>query len=66
MVAMCSWIDAGMHHIFHGIVHRIILTMEDVFTYEDKNSIFEELVNPYLTEIRNLRLDWLHIKIVPK
>ena len=40
--------------------------MEDVFTHEDNNSTFQELVNPYLTEIRNMRLDWLHIKILPK
>ena len=57
IVTMCAWIDAGMHHIFHGIVARIMLTMEDVFTHEDNNSTFQELVNPRLMEIRNLRLD---------
>ena len=66
IVPMCAWIDAGMRHSFHRIVHRIMLTLEDVFTYEVKNSTFEELVNPYLTEIQNLRLHWVHKKTLPK
>ena len=66
MVPMYAWIDADMYHIFHGIVARIMSTMEDVFTHEDNNSTFQELVNPYLMEIRNLRLDCLHLKTLPK
>ena len=63
---MCAWIDVGMHRIVHGIVHTIMLTMDDAFTYEDNNSTFEELVNPDLIEIRNLYLDWLHVKTLTK
>ena len=66
IVPVCAWIYAGMYHIFHEIVARIMLTMEDVFTHEDTNSTFQELVNPRLMEIRNLRLDWLHVKTLPK
>ena len=51
---------------FHGIVHNIVLTTEDVSAYKDKNSTFEEIVNPYLMEIQNLRLDWLHVKTLQK
>ena len=66
VVPMCAWIDAGMHHIFHGIVARNMLIMEDVFTHKDKNSTFQELVNLHLMEIQHLRLDWLHVKTLPK
>ena len=65
-VTMSTWIDAGMHHIFHGIVARIMLLMEEVFTDEDKKSTFEDIVNPYLLEIADLRLDWMHVKPLPK
>ena len=40
--------------------------MEKVFTAEDKNTTFEDVVNPYLLEIQALRLDWLHMKSLPK
>ena len=65
-ILMSTWIDAGMHHIFHGIVARIMLVVEDVFTDEEKKSTFEDLVNPYLLELMSLRLDWLHVKTLPK
>ena len=65
-VAMSAWIDAGMHHIFHGVVARIMLAMEDVFTDEDRKTPFENLVNPYLQKISHLRLDWMHVKELPK
>ena len=65
-VAMSAWIDAGMHHIFHGVVARIMLAMEDVFTDEDRKTPFENLVNPYLQDIVHLRLDWMHVKELPK
>ena len=51
VVPMCAWIDCDMHHLFHGIVARIMLIMEDVFTHEDKNSTLQELVNLRLMEI---------------
>ena len=65
-VTMSTWIDAGMHHIFHGIVARIMLLMEEVFTDEDKKTTYEDIVNPYLLEIKALRLDWMHVKTLPK
>ena len=66
IVTMRTWIEAGMHHIFHGIVARIMLVMEEVFTDEDKKTTFEDMVNPYLFEIQALRLDWMHVKPLPK
>ena len=57
VVPMCAWIDCGMHQLFHGIVARIMLTMEDVFPHKDNNLTFQERVNPRLMAIRNLRLD---------
>ena len=65
-VSMRTWLKAGMHHIFHGAVARIMLVMEKVFTAEDKNSTFEDVVNPYLLEMQALRLDWLYMKSLPK
>ena len=66
IVTMRTWIEAGMHHIFHGIVARIMLVMEEVFTDEDKKTTFEDMANPYLFEIQALRLVWMHVKPLPK
>jgi len=44
IIAMSAWIDVGMHPIFHGVVARIMLAMEDVFTEEDRKGPFENLV----------------------
>ena len=65
-VPMRTWLEAGIHHMFHGVVARIMLVMEKVFTEEDNNSTFEDVVNPYLLEIQALRLDWLHVKSLQK
>ena len=65
-ILMSTWIDAGMHHIFHGVVARIMLLLEEVFADEDKKTAFEDVLNPYLLEIMSLRLDWLHIKNIAK
>lgn len=65
-VAMSAWIEAGMHHIFHGIVARVMLLFEQFFKDEDKNTEFEALANPHLLEIASLCLDWLHIRSLPK
>ena len=39
IVSTSAWIDAGMYHIFHGIVTGVMLAMEDVFTKEDKKQL---------------------------
>lgn len=66
VVAISTWIDAGMHHIFHGVVAVIMQALEVTFTHEKKNTELENLVNPCLLEIASLRLDWLHVKSLPK
>ena len=43
-----------------------MLAMEDVFVAEKKKESFEEMVNPYLLDIQALRLDWVHMKQLPK
>ena len=43
-----------------------MLAMEDVFAKEDRRGPFEDLINPYLLDIQELRLDWLHMKPLPK
>ena len=35
-ILMSTWIDAGMHHIFHGVVARIMLALESIFADEEK------------------------------
>lgn len=65
-VSMCAWIDAGMHLIFHGIIATIMKVMEEVFAGEARQVPFEDLINPYLLSIQELRLDWLHVKTLPK
>ena len=66
VVAISAWIDAGMHHIFHGIVARIMLAVEEAFKSKDKQTEFKNLVNPHLLDIASLQLDWLHVKSLPK
>jgi hypothetical protein len=66
IVSMCAWIDAGMHHIFHSIVATIMMVTEEVFAGEAKQAPFEDLINPYLLSIQELRLYWLHVKTLPK
>ena len=66
VVGISAWIDAGMHHIFHGVVARTMLAVEEAFTHDLKKTEFENLVNPHLLEIASLRLDWLHLKPLPK
>jgi hypothetical protein len=66
VACMGAWIDAGMHHVFHGVVARIMALMEEVMTEEKKNATFDDVVNPHLSEIKSMRLDWLHIKNLPK
>ena len=56
IVLMCAWMDAGMHHIFHGIVATIMMVMEEVFAGEARQAPFEDLINPYLLSIQELRL----------
>ena len=65
-IPMCAWIEAGMHHVFHGVVARIVVLMEEVFKGEDRMGPFEDLINPYLLGIEELRLDWLQVKTLPK
>ena len=55
-----------MHHVFHGIVARVMALMEEIMTEEKKNATFEDIVNPQLSEIRSMRMDWLHMKNLPK
>ena len=66
IISMSAWIDAGMHHIFHGVVARIMLAFEEFLKDEDRKTPFEDLVNPYLLDIATLRLDWMHAKQLPK
>ena len=65
-VSISAWIDAGMHHIFHGIMGSIMNVVSLFMKSEDKAATFESLVNPHLIEIQYLRLDWCHVKILPK
>ena len=65
-MGISAWINAGMHHIFHGVVAQIMQAMEEAFTHDMKKTEFENPVNPHLLEIASLRLDWLHMKPLPK
>ena len=49
-----------------GVIARIMLEIEAVFAGEDRKGPFEDLINPYLLGIQELRLDWLHMKSLPK
>ena len=53
-LCISSWIDAGMHHIFHGIVSTIMNELESFMTDHKKCKAFERLANPYLEEIKEL------------
>ena len=66
VVGISVWINAGMHNIFHGVVARIMQAMEEAFTHDLKKTEFENLGNPHLLDIASLRLDWLHVKPLPK
>ena len=43
-----------------------MLLFENFFKDEGKNTEVEALVNPHLLEIASIRLDWLHVRPLPK
>ena len=58
-------IDAGMHHIFHGITDDIIVLITDFLKEHSLATTFDDSVNPFLLEISSFRLDWCRMKKLP-
>ena len=65
-IILDAFIDAGMHHLFHGIVADVMAAAHEFMTHHNLLASFERLVNPYLIELQVLRLDWCRMKCLPK
>ena len=61
-----SYVDCGMHLIFHGVLASMVEVLDSVFTDLKLGSKFENSVNAYLLEVESLRLEWCKAKPMPK
>ena len=48
-----SYIDCGMHLIFHGVLASIVEVLDSVFTDAKMGTAFHNTVNVYLLEIES-------------
>ena len=65
-IVMSAWIDAGMHHIFHGVVADVIHYVGAFMKHHTKETPFHRSINPHLKEVQSLRLSWCRVKTFPK
>ena len=65
-MAINSFIDCGMHLIFHGILASVVEVMESFFADHKIATSFERVVNVHLLEIQSLRLEWCKTKHLQK
>ena len=63
---MSAYIDCGMHLVFHGIVAYCVERIEEFMKCHKVTQDFNALVNIYLTDIADHRLDWCKLKCFPK
>ena len=60
------FLDCGMHLVFHGVVANIVEVAHQFMADHGLASEFMRMVNPYMLDIATLRLDWCHMKLLPK
>eukprot|EP00985_Skeletonema_marinoi_P031151 scaffold36471_cov299-Skeletonema_marinoi.AAC.1 len=60
------FVELGMHLLGHGIVSSIIDLTEQVLKEHDQWAAYKRFANQYLTQIASFRLDWCHVKELPK
>ena len=65
-MAVNSFVDCGMHLIFHGVLATIVETVDVFVTDKKLGMAFERTVNEYLLEIKCLRVEWCKLKPMPK
>ena len=65
-IVMDSYLDCGMHLIFHGVVSDIVELARSFMSDHGLESKFNRLVNPFLLDVQSLRLPWCHMKYFPK
>ena len=65
-IVMNSYLDCGMHLIFHGVVSNIVELARSFMSDHGLESKFNCLVNPFLLDVQSLRLPWCHMKYVLK
>ena len=65
-VKMNSFIDCGMHLIFHGIVAYIARVLDEFIADHGLTPTFEKIVNEHLLEIESMRLEWCKAMSLPK
>ena len=63
---MSSFIDCGMHFVFHSIVAYTVVKVEALIKDHGMSQQFECLSNHYLQDIQTLRLDWCNINYYQK
>ena len=61
-----AFLDCGMHMISHGVVSDVIEMADNFMKYHKLEPEFIRLVTSYLIDIQSLRLDWCHMKLLPK
>ena len=64
-ICMSTFIECRMYHIFRGVVADCIVVMVAFMTHHKLYASFERAINPYLKELRRLKLSWCHAKVFP-
>ena len=65
-LVMSSYVDCGMHLVFHGVLAYTVEVMERFITDHKLSNQFLDLVNDYLDDIEGHRLEWCKVKTFPK
>ncbi len=65
-MVMSSYVDCGLHLVFHGVVAYCMEIMESFLSDHGLNPSFLVLVNDHLSDIEALRLEWIKMKCLPK
>ena len=60
------WVETAMHMLGHGVISSIIELTESIFTEHKLWSDFCRFSSKLLGDISALRLEWCHIKSLPK
>ena len=65
-LVMNSFVDCGMHLVFHGVVAYCMEVLEEFITDHKVHPSFLSIANKYITQVEELRLDWCKAKCLLK
>ena len=63
---LSAYIDCGMHLVFHGVVAYCVERIHEFMKTHKLTPEFNDLVNIYMIDIADHRLDWCKLKCFPK